>query len=77
MDRDRSGRVRTDVDRLYLPRGKGGRSLKQVKASMQAEQWSLNEYVWNRKDSDPLIKAVWKANEESAIPCSKEARTTQ
>ena len=62
---------KADADRL--PRGKGGRGLKQVKVSIQAEKWSLNESVWNRKDSDPLIKAVWKANEECAVPCSKEA----
>ena len=45
-----------------------------MKASIQAEKLlSLNEYVWNRKDSDLSVKAVWKANEESAIACSKKS----
>ena len=36
---------KSDVDRLYLPRQMGGRGLKQVRATIHAEQQSLNKYI--------------------------------
>jgi hypothetical protein len=52
---------RTDTHRLYLPRQKGGRGLKEVKATIREEKQGLEEYLWQKKDSEALLKAVWDA----------------
>jgi hypothetical protein len=49
---------RSDTHRLYLPRQKGGRGLKEVKATIQEEKQGLGENLWRKKDSKTLLKAV-------------------
>jgi hypothetical protein len=51
---------RSYTHRLYLPRQKGGQGLEEMKATIQKEKQGLDEYLW-RKDSEPLLKAVWDA----------------
>ena len=63
---------RADIHRLYLPRQKGGRGLKEVSATLQEEKQGLNEYIWRKKDSEPLLKAVWDAKETVIPPNSKK-----
>jgi hypothetical protein len=47
---------RTDIDRLCVPRKKGGRGLKQVEGAYIVETLNLVEYVENK--DDPLIQIV-------------------
>ena len=47
---------KADVDRLYIPRKKGGRGLMQLEAAHAAEITKLLDYV-DRKE-DPLIQVV-------------------
>ena len=49
-------RPKADVDRLYVPRKQGGRSLMQLEAAYAVEITKLIEYV-DRKE-DPLIQVV-------------------
>ena len=49
---------RADVDRLYLPRNRGGRNLKSVKSSIELEEQSLAHYVWTKSHQEPLISAL-------------------
>jgi hypothetical protein len=37
---------------LYLPRQKGGRGLKEVKAAIQEEKQGLEEYLWRQMNSE-------------------------
>ena len=49
---------RADVQRLYLPRGQGGRGLKNVEDCVQLEQAGLADYV--QSSTRPLMDAVAK-----------------
>ena len=63
---------RSDTHRLYLPRQKGGRGLKEVKATIQEEKQGLDDYLWRKKDAEPLLKAVWDAKGTVMPPDTKK-----
>jgi len=48
--------MNSDVDRLYLPRRKGGRGLISVKFAIEYEQRNLSFYV--HQSDDPYIRVV-------------------
>ena len=50
----------------------GGRGLKEIKATIQAEEQGLREYIWSKKDSEPLIQAVWEVNPNAIQPQRKK-----
>jgi hypothetical protein len=41
--------------RLYLPWQKDGRGLKEVKTTIEEEKQGVDEYLWRKKDSEPLL----------------------
>jgi hypothetical protein len=45
---------RADVDRLYLPRKFGGRGLKNISDTIEAEDRGLSHYIW-QNTTDPLL----------------------
>lgn len=47
---------RADVDRLYVPRARGGRGLKQTEAAWELEIYSLSKYMIEKEPNNPLIK---------------------
>jgi hypothetical protein len=57
---------------LYLPRQKGGRGLKEVKETIQEEKQGFDEYLWRKKDVEPLLKALWDAKETVMSPDTKK-----
>ena len=60
------------LTRLYLPRQVGGRGLKEVNATIDAEKLGLDEYVWKKKDLERLIQAVWDAKRYGNTTHDKE-----
>ena len=66
---------RSDVDRLYLSRKMGGRGLKQVQSTIQAEKASLLKYI--SESSEPLLKAVWEAKPEAVPSLSHDQRNAE
>ena len=50
---------RADVQRLYLPRGQGGRGLKSVEDCVRLEEAGLADYV--QSSACPLMVAIAKA----------------
>ena len=50
----------------------GVRGLKEVKATIQAEKQGVDEYVWEKKDSEPPLQVVWEARNEGTLPMTKK-----
>ncbi len=48
---------RADIDRLYIPREKGGRGLHDIKEAIESEERSLIEHLWTTKE-DHLTAAA-------------------
>jgi hypothetical protein len=63
---------RSDTHRVYLPRQKGGRGLKEVKPTIQEEKQGLDDYLWIKKDAGPLMNAVWDAKGTVMPPDTKK-----
>lgn len=49
-----------DVDRLYVPRCKGGKGLLQVEQLVREEECELTEYVCHHERNDRLLRMVYK-----------------
>lgn len=49
-----------DVDRLYVPRNKGGKGLLQIEQVVREEECALAEYVRNKQGEDRLLRMVLK-----------------
>jgi hypothetical protein len=43
-----------------------------VKATIQEKKQGLDEYLWRKKDSEPLLKAVWDAKGTVMPPDTKK-----
>jgi len=54
------------IDRLYVPRFKGGRGLVSVEDTVQHEQLSMQKYL--ACSSEPLLQLVYLCSQSSAPP---------
>jgi hypothetical protein len=50
--------IRSDVDRLYVKKGKGGRSLLQTEATYKAEIIKIPDYLNTKCKEDQIVKHV-------------------
>jgi len=69
--------MKDDIDRLYVPRQRGGRGLLSVEYILQHEQLSLAKYLASKEE--PLLQAVYRESQLGSLqesPSKFKARTS-
>lgn len=68
---------RADVDRLYVPRARGGRGLRQIERTYHSAVFSIGQYIRCKADSDYVIHAVYTHDRKKGINKSLTKTSTK